>query len=137
MTDAEVYGEWQAIRDRWDGLFRLLDTVDLRLSPRSCAEQLNLGSKGALERELQQRGLPRFRVLRDWWYVVTLHENAKQSSLADVALARGDYPSILYRFVRATTGLRWREIAAMNGAQLRKSALRVWAGLREPSPRFD
>lgn len=134
MTEADVDAEWTALRARWPELFVLLDAVDLRLSPRRCAERLGFSTRDLFERQVRRRGLPRYRALRDWWYVAALHERARQSSLAALASARGDYPSVLYRFVAATTGMRWQDLAVLDCARVRETALRAWAG---PLATFD
>lgn len=127
MVITDIDAEWHAMRERWEELFSLLDTVNLRLSARSCAKQLGLRSDDALERELRHRGLPRYRDLRDWFYVVKLSESCGENHpLATFAFNRGDYPSVLYRFVFRVTGETWRRLS-MSGAQaLRQRAMIHW-----------
>ncbi len=123
------------IVERYVELFEVLDDVDLRLSPRNCARRLSRASGVELERELKRRGLPRFRILRDWYYVVRLHELAlATASLSGVAARRGDYPSILYRFVQRTTGRSWTEVAKLERASLWDLAVSAWraGGLSVP-----
>jgi hypothetical protein len=109
---------WHELRGRWQELFMLLDAVDLKLSPRQAAEKLGLQSTGTLHRELRRRGLPVFRELRDWHYVLQLHELAERDTLARVAFIRDTYPSVLYRFVRRVTRWEWRTIAGLSHAEL-------------------
>jgi len=115
------------IAKRYVELFVILEGVDLRLSPRRCADCLSLASAVELERELKRRGLPRFRVLRDWYYVVQLHKLAKgEASLSVLATRRGDYPSILYRFVQRTTGRSWSELRRLDSDSLCALAVSAW-----------
>ena len=108
-------------------LFALLDSIELRLSPQQCAPRLSLTSAGALERELKRRGLPRFRVLRDWYYVLRLHEQALgNASLSGLAAQRGDYASVLYRFVQRTTGRKWKHIAKLERSSMLALAMSAW-----------
>ena len=117
----------EGIIERYAELFALLDGVDLRMSPRSCARCLAIASAAELERELKRRGLPRFRVLRNWYYVLRLHQQAQgNASLSIVAAQRGDYPSILYRFVQRTTGRDWREISKPERASVGNLAISAW-----------
>jgi hypothetical protein len=127
MNDHLVMQAWAAIQPRWPELFSLLDRVDLRLSPRRCAEELGLPSADELERELHRKGLVRFRPLRDWWYVVRLHDDAaRRGSLASVAAERGDQRSVLTRFTRRVTGREWRRLAAASPTEIRIDALCAW-----------
>lgn len=128
LTERDMNDEqWNArTLCRWPQLFALLDSLDLRLSPRRCATLLGLKSKAELERELRIRRLPRFRLLRDWWYLLRIHERAQRSSLARLAASRGDYPFVLYRFVERTAGKGWREVSLLERDALREAALRAW-----------
>lgn len=130
MSQRERIQFGQGIEDivkRYVELFEILEGVDLRLSPRRCAQCLFLASTVELERELKRRGLPRFRVLRDWYYVVQLHELAKgEASLSELAARRGDYPSILYRFVQRTTGRSWSELRRLDSDSLCALAVSAW-----------
>ena len=118
---------WSVMVSKYEPLFSLLDEVDLRLSPRRCAERLALSSSAQLARELRARGLPRFRLLRDWYYVVRLHESAMRlGSLSAVAATRGDYPSVLYRFFRRVTGRDWQALAPLDCARVRSLAETTW-----------
>lgn len=113
---------------RWAELFDVLDVGDLRLSPLDCARRLGLHSGSEVERELRGRGLPRFRLLRDWFYVVRLHERAiAAGSLSAVAALRGDYPSVLYRFVQRVTGRDWRELSQLDSHAVWDLAVTVWS----------
>lgn len=123
MSEAEVDAEWAALRARWPELFVLLDAVDLRLSPRVCSERLGLRSRAELERELRRRGLARFRVVRDAVYVARLRELVECSnSLASVASNRGDYATVLYRFVRTASGLSWNQLRSLSLLEVRRRA---------------
>lgn len=127
MNENEIFEEWTHLRLRWPVLFKLLDQVDLRLSARRCADLLELSSTDELERELRQLGLVRFRLLRDWWFVVRLHEEAIETgSLAQVAKRRGDYQSVLTRFVARVTGRDWRVWAARDSHAMRCAAVTAW-----------
>lgn len=112
---------------RWAAFFEVLDIGDLRLSPLDCAKRLGLHSGSEIERELRSRGLPRFRLLRDWFYVVRLHERAAAAgSLSAVAAQRGDYPSVHYRFVQRVTGRDWRELSQLDSHAVWDLAITVW-----------
>lgn len=119
--------EWFNLTDRYPALFALLDAVDLRLTPRVCADRLGLSSTAQLERDLRTKGLPKFRILRDWYYVARIHEAASiAASLSSVASQRGDYPSVLYRFVRRVAGRDWRELAQLDTQTIRAIVVAVW-----------
>lgn len=127
MSDEQVLADWSKISCRWPTLFEELNKVDLRMSAGKCASALNLSSVEELERELRRRHLVRYRLLRDWWYVIRLHEDAgMQGSLAEVARSRGDYLSVLTRFVVRVSGREWRTLARMEAVVVRGAALSAW-----------
>lgn len=119
--------DWSLMVSKYERLFTVLDEVDLRLSPRRCAERLGLSSAAQLARELRTRGLPRFRLLRDWYYVVRLHQQAlADGALSIVAAKRGDYPSVLYRFMHRVTGRDWQSLSCLDCKGVRLLAGIAW-----------
>ena len=132
-----IIEHWRLIQNRWPALFELLSRADLRLSAPKCAAALRLPSVGALERELRRNGLVGFRWLRDWWYVVRFHDDAMVlGSLAEVARKRGDYLSVLTRFMVRATGRQWRQLSLLSSLEIRTAAIAAWTsrGMTLPMP---
>lgn len=89
---------------------------------------LNLKSRIALNRELQERQLPPFRLLKNWyqvWLMVDLAE-ARGGSLCSLALRGGEYPAACYRLAKSTTGHSWREVRDLGSLWVMRCALRAW-----------
>jgi hypothetical protein len=125
--DEMLRHEMASVRARWPELFKLLDLVDLRLSSTRCATALRLRSGAELERELRRRALPRFSMLRDWYYVIAMYSSTRDGcTLSTFAIKRGGYPSILYRFTYRVTGRPWREIEQLDFRELCVLASMAW-----------
>lgn len=97
---------------RWIGpLSSLLDGCDLGLTARRAAKHLSLESERCLVRHLRARRLPRFPLLRNWWFIIPLRDlSVEGTSLSSFALRNGKDPATYYRFVARVTGLSWSEL---------------------------
>lgn len=106
----------------------LFQDIRLSLSATSAAKSLGLKSAGALERMLADLSIPPFYSLRDWHYVVQLVDrfSASDTSIAHWSLARGEYPSVYYRFIRRVTRLTWNDVRLREPTWARENALQDW-----------
>lgn len=106
----------------------LFQDIQLSLTATSAAKSLGLKSAERLERMLADRRIRPFYSLRDWHYVVEIVDRFSMSdtSIAHWALARGEYPSVYYRFVRRVTRLSWTDIRSREPTWTRENALRDW-----------
>ena len=68
-TDPRPIERWI---QKYPELFRQLDSVCLRRSQRSVAIAMGLGSRVALDREIRLRGLPAYRLIREWYGLIQL-----------------------------------------------------------------
>jgi hypothetical protein len=132
LTEAEVLGIWSGIRDAESSLCAALAEVDLRLSAHRSALMLGLRSGDDLERRLKKKTLPRFRPLRDWWYVDLIASQARlEGSLASLASRHGKNASVYFRFLQRVTGDRWSTVRSMDQLEIRRRAIRVWLSDRD------
>jgi hypothetical protein len=127
FCDADVDDAWGAAVRRCADIVPHLASLRLDVSATKVATLLGLGRADRLERELARRGLPSFRTLRNWYYVVTLHDlHCQGVSVASWALSTGQYPAPYYRLVKETTGLSWADLSGRSKRWLRCRALSVW-----------
>jgi hypothetical protein len=132
ISDAEVEAVWAYVHRTCPKLLELFESLDLRLSADRCAAALHLRSGATLERWLQERRLPRYRNLRNWYYLSLIRVRAEsKGSLAAFAKDRGDNASVLYRIVERIGGVSWTSIAQLNDAQLRRRCVEVWVAERQ------
>lgn len=127
--------EWLQVVSRCGMLWQVLGECRLRLSATAASQRMGYGSGSALEKELRDRRLPPFRLLRDWVHLVFILEEAEtESSLSCWCLGRGEYASIYYRFVVRVTGRPWSEVKALGPAWAKEMALKVWSPYLRPPP---
>jgi hypothetical protein len=131
LSEEQVQAVWSYVGRACPDLLVMFDALDLRLSAARCAEEMELGGTPALDRWLKERHLPRYRTLRDWYYLTLICSRADQrGSLAALASERGDYPSILYRFAKHLSGDRWTAIQQLGVASVRRRCAEVWVAER-------
>lgn len=117
---------WRELKSSIGPLAALLDKVDLAVTARRAAHALQLRDSAALHTWLLTRGLPPYRLLRDWYYVVRLVELVESGSLAEWTLRLGRDPATYYRFVARVTGENWRVLRLGGASSVRSRALAVW-----------
>lgn len=126
-TDPRPLERWI---QKYPELFRQLDSVCLRRSQRSVAIAMGLGSRVALDREIRLRGLPAYRLIREWYGLIQLR--SLDESLAAWCLHHGVYPSIFYRQVQRVAGIPWRELRAIPQVRLEERIAAIWAAAAPP-----
>jgi hypothetical protein len=106
--NSSAESEWEHILAIAHDILPFLSDIRLSVTATQVASGLGLSSTEALGRLLHKRQLPRFTLLRDWFYVVTLVQQAEGGdSLAAWAMRREEYPDVYYRFIRRVTGFSW------------------------------
>jgi len=126
QSDTDV--RWNRVIRGAEQMLPLFREIDLKLSATGASKALGLEGPTALRRVCEDRGLPPFRSLRDWVYVSLLVVRCSgENSIAHWALARGEYPTVYYRFVRAVTAQPWREVESRGAVWVRSCAVRVWS----------
>lgn len=110
-SDFDVDAVWAYLLYTCPALVEQLEVIDLRLSAARISRELGFNSSSRLEDWLQRNSLPRFALLKDWYYVTALHRAAQSGvTLSRAATMQGRYVSILSRFVLRVTGESWREL---------------------------
>lgn len=138
MISAEAFGdaprdsvavEWEALRTRCADILPYFAELRLNMSATRVAMGLGRGRADVLGRILTARGLPPYRVLRDWVYVVQLVERfPKGESLAKEMARRGDDPSSYYHLVRRVSRQSWLRAQAEGSRRMKVRALECfWA----------
>ena len=118
---------WTLVTRRAALIVVQLEEIDLRLHPRLCAEQLGWTSRVELDRYLRDLGLPRFRLLRDGYYVYRIYEEARRhGSLSHWSFSHGSYPQVYYRFVERAVGRRWSVIEQLTPREVRRVIVDYW-----------
>jgi len=131
LTEEQVDRVWSYVARTCPAMLALFDSLDLRLSGERCARALGLPSGAALKRWLAVRHLPRFRTLRDWYYLTLIRSRAEaKSSLAALAKERSEYPSILYRYIERIAGESWGSIHQLEEKEMRRRCVEVWTSER-------
>jgi len=119
---------WKAVLSRYHEVFQLLDEVRFDYSATYIARLVGFGRGDRLERELALRGLPPFRLLRNWMYVVRLATHHRNGvSVAKLALTSGQFPAMYYRLIRSTTGSQWNSIKDESDCTFKQRALVAWS----------
>lgn len=126
--DADTMREWTAVMGRCADLLPLFADMHLKVQEPRAAKQLGLANTHALRLWLLNRHLPRFVLLRDWYYVVHFVDRfaAGEDSISHWAMLRGDYPSVYYTFILRVTDLRWSDLRSRGPTWVRRRALQVW-----------
>jgi hypothetical protein len=127
---------WQVVGDRCGNLEPVLAHGRLDLTMPEAATALGLPGARWLRRTIRDRGLPPFRLLRDWWLVVVLLQRREETAgaLALHVLVGGRDPAPYFRLMRRTTGRTWLELCDLGSAWARGAALRAWAPFLHPAP---
>lgn len=122
---------------RCAGLVPLLDRCHLGLTTASVAPVIGAARDTAVNGRLTRLGLPRFRPLRDCYYLVRLLEEAEtlNAALARLALNRGRDPAPYYRFIQRVTGVSWSTARARGTPWIHTLAGELWAtAMPAPAP---
>lgn len=125
----ETDREWDDVMRRCADLLPFFADLRLSVSATQVATQLGLRRAQGLERLLRERGLPPFRLLRNWIYIehiIRRHEGG--DTIAHWTMQRGEYPRPFYDLVLRETGLPWSVVATRGSAWCRDEALRRWHG---------
>jgi hypothetical protein len=124
------------VADRCGNLEPVLAHGRLDLTMPEAATALGLPGARRLRRTILDRGLPPFRLLRDWWLVVVLLQRREETegALALHVLVGGRDPAPYFRMMRRTTGRTWLELCELGSAWARSAALRAWAPFLHPAP---
>ena len=120
--------DWCEVERRLGPLAGLFSEVRLRVSSADACRALELSSRTALNRELAERKLPPFRLLKNWyqvWRMVHLAETGG-GSLCTLALHGGEYPAAWYRMVKSTTGYSWCDVRERGSDWVMRCALQAW-----------
>lgn len=135
LTDEVVDTTWKYVLGTCPELLARFDALDLRLSATRAAAAMGMRDGAFLERWLRGRSVPRFRVLRDWYYVTEMHRRAiSKGGLSAVAKELGAYQSILSRFVTRVTGQAWRDFGKGSAMDVRRRCVEVWVADRPTLP---
>jgi len=127
LSDEQVSMIWAYVERACACLRTGFQRIDLRMSARRCAADTHFVSSVALETWLRSMALPRYMLLRNWWYVALLRMGVDEGvSLSRRAAATGRYASILSRFVVRTTGKQWRTISVLPLQVVRRRAVDAW-----------
>ena len=119
--------EWAAVEMRMGELAQVFGAIELGRSKASVARAVGLSTSSDLTRWLRVQRLPPYRLLRNWYIVVSLVDCCGASrSLARLALDRSVDPSSMYRMVRATSGRAWGELREHGAVSCRRPALLAW-----------
>lgn len=130
-SDFDVDAVWAYLLYTCPALVEQLEVIDLRLSAARLSRELGFNSSSRLEDWLQRNSLPRFALLKDWYYVTALHRAAQSGvTLSRAATMQGRYVSILSRFVLRVTGESWRELRTSSSRTIRRRAVDVWVADR-------
>lgn len=120
--------EFANVRRRDNVLASLLDQCDLALTSRHAAAKSGFASASELERFLRHSGLPPYRLLRDWWYLVALLRRAENGeSIVSFALGNRKDPAPYYRFAVRVSGQKWVELKRRGTDWATTMALNAWA----------
>ncbi len=133
MRDEQLFAnavarDWNEIIQRLGPLEAVLGELRLRVGTADACRALNLSSYADLNRELDARQLPPFRLLKNWyqvWCMIHLAETGT-GSLCAVALRGGGYPAAHYRLAKSTTGHSWRVIRERGSEWVMACAIRAW-----------
>ncbi len=118
---------WRETIQRFAELRPLLDETRLGVTAKDAAEYLGLETEGALREWLKKRWLPPFKYLRQWYYVVQIVERWERGeAIAGWALARGDNPSVYYKFVESVGRVKWTQLRARGSVDAKQRALSQW-----------
>jgi hypothetical protein len=131
MTDefdeVRVKHEWRAVADRAAPLFTLWSHgFDSRYPARRAARGMGLSGAGALSEWLRTQALPPYGMLRDWYLLTRLVDEASAVGLNSWSWAHGREPAQYYRFVRRVSRYTWSELRALGAVRARQVALAVW-----------
>ena len=119
---------WDRVVQASGDLWPFLTECRLGLSRKAAARLLGFPSGDALDRDLQDRMLPSFPLLRNWSYVVLLTEaDVAGRSLWRFVLRQNGDPSMYYRFIRKTTGHTWQDVKSRGPGWTRSEACRMWS----------
>jgi hypothetical protein len=113
-----VMSEWAAVEMRMGELAQVFGAIELGRSKASVARAVGLSTASDLTRWLRVQRLPPYRLLRNWYIVVSLVDCCGASR----SLAR----SSMYRMVRATSGRAWGELREHGAVSCRRPALLAW-----------
>lgn len=115
------------IRDRDCSLFDVIADQELWPSKERILQSLSLSSSVLLDTRLRNKHLPTYEVLRDWYCLLLLFDEARvHGSLARAASLRGTYSSVLYRSIQRRFGRSWGQFARLSRAELVQLVLTVW-----------
>lgn len=127
LTDAQVNAVWAYLAREAPRLSVVLAVVDLRLTSARCAARVGLPNSAELERELRRLGLPRFALIRDWYFVYVAHAGATSAgSMSRYASGRGVSASVFSRFVDRVTRTKWRDVQRSGEQSLRRRCALAW-----------
>ena len=118
---------WAVVIERLGELRVHLDGLELSLTSGVMAERIGLDGSGALNKELERRGLPPYDELRDFYYVVACATRfTHEESLSKFASQRGARSSDYYRMVERT-GCTWTTVKENGAVWAKANALTHWA----------
>lgn len=118
---------WIDVMQRCADLMPFFADSRLDVSATQVARQLGVRRAQGLERLLRMRGLPPFRLLRNWIYIVQLAQRHERGeSVARWAMRRGEYPTPYYRMAIHETGQLWSVVAARGSAWCMAEAMLRW-----------
>lgn len=118
---------WDQVVQTAENLWPMVRECRLGFSRAAAARIRGFSSGQALDLDLRDRGLPPFRVLRDWIYLVLLLEqDARGTPLGRWVADQNGNPATYYRFVRELTGLTWGQVKTLGVAWARAEGCRHW-----------
>lgn len=126
--DAPIEARWTACLLRFADLLPFFASLRLKVSETQVARAMGLPNADTLRRLLRKRGLPPFRLLRDWYYVVVMVERAESgNAVAKWSMHDGSYPDVYYRFAQHLTGMLWSMTVKHGSQGAKERALAAWA----------
>ena len=133
-ADDTIEARWVACLARFAELLPFFASLRLKVSETQVALAMGLPNADALRRLLIKRGLPPFRLLRDWYYVVVMTERAEaRSAVAKWSMRDGSYPDAYYRLAQRLTGVRWGVTVKRGSRWAKERALAAWASHMDSS----
>ena len=128
MQSELVDARWTSVMTACAPLLPAFANLRLSLRATEAARAMDLPNVTVLQRWLMMHHLPRFKELRDWYFVVAMVERFDdEATLGKWAMRQGISPSSYYRHVFRVTGHSWSEVKALGVGWARVQALNAWS----------